>query len=127
MPPQIKQAKLREEFIKEHAEPCDGIHKGNCSGSKIDEHTDLIADWWLAKLSQAKLETLEAIIKEVEGVLNEETLQHKYPKISKSHTHYIKEVQIVKGYNWAIDRMRVVISDLLTKLQAQKELIENNK
>lgn len=47
-------------------------------------------------------------------ILNEETLQYKYPKINKKNTHFVKEVQLVKGYNWAIDRMRVVISDLIT-------------
>ena len=47
---------------------------------------------------------------------NEETLQHKYPKLNKNHSKYQREVELVKGYNWAIDRMRIVVEEKLDDL-----------
>jgi len=58
------------------------------------------------QIKQAKLETLEAIIKEVEG----------------RETHTIDVGDLVECKKDLIDK-----DDLLTKLQAEKELIENEK
>lgn len=60
------------------------------------------------QIKQAKLETLEAIIKEVEGM-----------RKSRSTPVGFASLENV-AYNQAL-------SDILTKLQAQKELLENSK
>jgi hypothetical protein len=70
---------------------------------------------------EAKIpEIIECVYADLSNkLLNEKTLQHKYAKLNKKHAKYIREVELVKGYNWAINRLRVILKDrnLLTPNQ----------
>lgn len=77
------------------------------------------------QIKQAKLETLEAIIKGVEGMLgkphpNELFFMSGCPSCGQE----TNDKFVTDKITGAIDER---LSDLLTKLQAQKELIENKK
>lgn len=77
------------------------------------------------------LAVLEALEEEVGGmkisIINEETLQHKYPKLNKSHSKYQKEVELVKGYNWATDRTRIVIEEKVSDILSLITLTKNKE
>lgn len=100
MPPQIKQAKLREEFRT--------FFKKEAVGN--DLVIDWVADFWLAKLDQTKLETLESIIKEVGG--------------NKRYNAYLDGGTLQERDNYFYN---LALSDLLTKLQADLTLMKNEK
>lgn len=84
MPPQIKQAKLREEWLRWYREP-----------TREDRSDQTIADWWLTKLDQAKLETLEAIIKEVGGMPTAKYVQGNPFVDPKKETFYINKADLL--------------------------------
>lgn len=56
-------------------------------------------------------------------LLNEETLQKKYPKLNKKHAKYKEEVALTNGYNWAITRLRVVLTEFkaLSDMKSRRE------
>lgn len=124
MPPQIKQAKLREEFDKFIVESPAGystkrLISGKYKADAVYEErigidgitTKEVADYWLTKLSQAKLETLEAIIKKVEGMNN-----FRQAKVDGK-----------EDWNNALEQSACKVDALLTKLKAELTLLKNER
>lgn len=87
------------------------------------------------QIKQAKLETLEAIIKEVKGMIV--NTPEKVAELNKDLPSTIQEEAYLKalGYKEAVDDLLLTLVEMsdaeweeimLTKLQAEKELIDNN-